>query len=258
MNLKKVSKIQQKYKDIVNGFVKENQSSLPTDNAYYNIVDLIKHMILLYYHNIFESRLLTDNEKDKLIKLLTENNKTIVNHEWELIFESAKDGMKRDTFIDKIYSKRNVILLIKLRNDTIIGGFTKAGWDKSKTKDEYGDGWSEDKDAFVFYLQSPEKYDPFIANIRQKDDLVDHALAYTRKNYGMFGHCWVFYFEDRQGDGKQRFILQHHHWEGGSIDSRRYGNYEAFGHGKKCLSGSWDDRNNPRENYEIEVFQISE
>ena len=74
MDLKRVTKIQQRYKDIVNGFVKKSQNLLPSDNAYYNIVDFIKHIILSYYHLIFESNLVNDDQKIKFLKLLEDNN----------------------------------------------------------------------------------------------------------------------------------------------------------------------------------------
>ena len=106
-NLKKIS---QKYKDIINGFVKEVQCLLPDNNAYFNIVDLIKYLILLYYHKIIESKLLIDDEKDKLLNLLTENNKSIiVDYPWQLIFESQTDGKERQNFIDKVYDKPNIL-----------------------------------------------------------------------------------------------------------------------------------------------------
>ena len=127
LQLKRVDKIGQKYKNIVNGFVKQVQSELPSDNIYYNIVDLIKYMILLYYHAIFDSNLLTETEQDKLLDLFQKYNEEIVNNSWISIFDSAKDGFERDTFIDKVHDKQNILLLIKLKGDTIIGGYTKAG-----------------------------------------------------------------------------------------------------------------------------------
>ena len=86
MDLKRVSRIPMKYIDIVNGFVKEAQTALPMNNSYFNIVDLIKHLILLYFYTFIESQLLTHDEIDKLSNLLTSNDKDIVNHAMKLIF----------------------------------------------------------------------------------------------------------------------------------------------------------------------------
>ena len=249
-DLKKVSRIQQKFKDTVNAFVNEIQCILPSDNIYYNIVDLIKHLILLYWHNIFESNLLSTEEADKLLQLFADNDKAIADYQWDLIYESTKEGIKRDIFIGKIYDKPNILLLIKLKEEnTIIGGYTKAGWIEAKS---HSAGWSSDKDAFVFYLQSSHKFEPFIANVRQGDKLIDHALGYSSNYYGMFGHCWIFYFQD------DNFNQQDHHWEGGSIESQISGNYEEFKHEQMVLSGHSHEPSHDRTQYEIEVFQILE
>ena len=39
------------------------QDVLPKDNVYFNIVDLIKHMILLYYYQMFDTELLVVKQK---------------------------------------------------------------------------------------------------------------------------------------------------------------------------------------------------
>ena len=98
MDLKQVQKIPQRYKDIVNGFAKGVQYLMPKDNTYYNIVDLIKHMILLYYHTLFDSKLLNDEEIYKLTNLLSVNNKQIANYPWKLIFNSTEDGFQKKKF----------------------------------------------------------------------------------------------------------------------------------------------------------------
>ena len=59
MDLSKVQKIPHRIKDVVIGFVKSVQCLLPKDVPYYNIVDLIIHTIILYYHMVIESNLLS-------------------------------------------------------------------------------------------------------------------------------------------------------------------------------------------------------
>lgn len=105
MDLKRVNRIGQKYKDITNGYLKIAQALFHVDNSYFNIVDLIKHIILLYYHHLFESKILSEEEQDKFITFLKTNNKHITNYEWELIYDSTKDGLKADTFVNKVYDR---------------------------------------------------------------------------------------------------------------------------------------------------------
>ena len=95
-SLKDTHKINQKYRDIVFGYVKRVQALFSDDNVYFNIVDIIIHLILLYYYSIFESSILNDNEKDKLIKLLEINQKSILDYEWKLIFDSQKHGLNQE------------------------------------------------------------------------------------------------------------------------------------------------------------------
>ena len=47
MDLKRVGIIPQKYKDLITEYTKRAQSLFTTKTSYYNIVDLIKHTILL-------------------------------------------------------------------------------------------------------------------------------------------------------------------------------------------------------------------
>ena len=239
MDLKRVSRISQKYKDIVNGFAKEVECLFPDNNSYFNIVDLIKHLILLYYHTTFESKLLNDEEKDKLLNLLKQNNKSIADYSWKLVFESREDGKKTDIFIKKVYNRPNIILLIKLQGQTIIGGFTKTGWNKSIKRYK----WSADKNAFVFFLQSKDGHESFISNVKQNEEAVDHALGYYGNQYGMFGYCWIFYVTN------ESLYQQWHHGD------ERYGNYEPFKHGQRYL-GQSSGRSYNCDQWDIEAFQI--
>ena len=75
--LKDVHKISQKSWDIVFGYVGIVQSLFPTANCYFNIVDLIKHLILLYY-DVFESNIVNEEEIEKLKNLLRLHNKELL------------------------------------------------------------------------------------------------------------------------------------------------------------------------------------
>ena len=200
-NLRLVSKIPQQYKNIVFGFVKEVQLLFPIDqSSYFNIVDLIKHLILLYFYATFESSILNDQqEKDKFIDFLRSNNKlSIVDHPWKLIYESKKQGLKMKNFVENVHDHPNVLLLIELKKECIIGGYTSTGWDKSINRYT----WTGDKHAFVFYFKNRSKTNdvtqPFISNIKQLPNDIKNAIGHDHECYGCLGKTWIFYFYDNR------------------------------------------------------------
>ena len=195
MDPNKVNEIPQKYKDTVYGFIKTAQSLFPADNPYFNIVDLIMHIILLYYYHIFDSNILNDTEKETLLRLFKTNGKSIVNHPWTLIMDSKKDGLKYETFREKVHGKQNILLLIEMNEECVIGGYTKTGWDRNLQR-----GHTADKDAFLFHLKSYESdpwhhKEPYLVNIKQDEESVSHALGYSEFYYGIFGHFRLFFIE---------------------------------------------------------------
>ena len=176
---------------------------------------------MLYYHAIFESSILNDIEKNKLLKLLKDNNKNeIVDHSWNLSFDSKKDGFLRSRFVEKVHGKPNVTLLIRLKGECIIGGYTKNGWDK--TINHYA--YRPDKDAFVYYLKSNTNKDinddPFVSNVQQTEEKINHALGYDYNCYGCFGETWLWYFKNggqfkaqtNSGITYQQFPIGHGIW----------------------------------------------
>ena len=177
-NHKNKIKIPQKYHDIVSGFLRD---SLYTQHwLLYN--DDIKNIILSFFYSpIFESTLLNDCDKYKLLNLLEKNNKIISKYPWKLIYDSRKDGLEKDNFIEIVHGKPNILILIQLKGKqgSIVGGYTKRGWNKSMPDGLYSS--STDKDAFVFYLKSPDNYQPFISNIKQNEDAINNALTYYSK-----------------------------------------------------------------------------
>ena len=175
MDLKRVDNIYQKDKDVVNGYTKQVQSLLPSNNPYFNIVILIQNLILLYYHHTFESEIFNEEYETKFLNLLRQTNKLIADKSWQLIFNSSKDGFKRSKFIEKVHGKENVLLVFELNGECIVGGYTKTGWDAGL---DVGCKWNGDKDAFVFYLLSPQNHDPFVSNIKQDEEYFAEAICH--------------------------------------------------------------------------------
>ena len=170
MELAKVHKINQKYKDIVFRYIDEAQTLFPKDNAHFIIADLIKHLCLLYYYSVFQSSILTDKEQQEFLNLLSQNNKNLELYEWNLIYSSSGDKLNKDSVINQVYDKPNILCIIHTENDNICGGFTKTGWGKNHKYQ------TKDAEAFLFSIRSSMNYPPIIANVDKNG--VDRALRY--------------------------------------------------------------------------------
>ena len=101
MATRKLEYISQKQKDIVTGYIRQSQSLFPPENSYFNIVDLIKYLILAFYAVSFESNILNDEEQDAFLSFLSANKKPIADHLWKLIYQSSKDGFSKANFVEK-------------------------------------------------------------------------------------------------------------------------------------------------------------
>ena len=245
MDLKRVGKIRQKYKDIIKGYVRKVQSMFTEDKAYYNIVDLIKHIILLYYYRTFESKILTDDEQEEFMDFLTRNSKRIVDYSWKLIFDSREDSLEVNKFVDKVHDHPNVLLLIQVEGDTVIGGYTKVGWSKHIYNTyKFEDVWTADKDAFAFYFKSPHKKDPFISNVKQDTNSFSNAICHSKGYYALFGNCWLFCMKPFNKVNN-----------GNTFDSRfnKENNYENYPYGWTFITGK---KKTAVSDVVIEVFQI--
>ena len=244
-DLKKVNRIGQKSKDIVFGYVRKIQLSFPSDNTYFNIVDLVIHLILLYFYHVFNSELLTEEEQDNFLSFLAANDKIIVEYPWKLIYKACKNELSHKTFSEHVHGHKNVLLLIKykyendLNGECIIGGYTKTGWNKNGVVSGRSYDYNCDKDAFVFCFKSSKGYKACISNIKQDKESILDATGNHYNLYGGFGHDYIFYFSN------QSLQLQ----SNGISNS-----YEQFEHGQRVLDGS--NGYQITNNVQIEVFQI--
>ena len=191
IDLKKVAIINQKYKDIVFGFTRAAQSVFPGDNPYFNIVDLIKYLCLLYYYNLFDSKILTDKEKDDFFQLLSKNNKDFDDYQWNLLYRASRDGLNRDLFVNKVHGKPNVICFIEIEGGNVCGGYTSTGWTKGA---EYYTH-SKDSKAFIFGIRSSKDYAAMIRNVK-KNDKNGEALYYFYDGYCWFGDAALCVYTD--------------------------------------------------------------
>lgn len=82
-----------------------------------------------------------------------------------------------EKLLDGCLQSKNIDIIYELMNECVVGGYTKKGWRKFE-EEEGIVSVRADKDAFVFYLRSPEKYDPFISNVKPDEAAISKALTY--------------------------------------------------------------------------------
>ena len=175
-----------------------------------------------------------------------DNQKSIAYHPWRLIHEadSSKNDMRRQSglFIRNVYDEPNIFILIEIKGQTVIGGYTEKGWRRDLHD---SNACSADKNAFVFYLKSSANHQPFISNVKPEyaEQALWYATNYGQKVYGQFGHKNVFWFTVR-GE-----FYQGQNWE-------QTGSYQSFKHGKTYLGGAQNKWHSKQTQFRFEVFQI--
>ena len=184
LNLRKVAKIGQKYKDIVFGYIHRIQLLFPDDNNYFNIVDLIKFLCLLYYHDsIFESEILTEIEQSDFFELLSQNEKHFQHYEWKLIYKGKRDGLNAAICNNICRHKKNLFCFIHTEGDNVFGGYTSNGWRSGHLV------FNTDPESFIFGIRSSKKYKPIISNIKYSVSM--NAMVSYDGYYLWFGSCSV-------------------------------------------------------------------
>ena len=135
-------------------------------------------------------------------------------------------------FRDKVQGKPNILLLIRLKGECIIGGYTKIGWIERE---------NSDKDAFLYFLKSPHNHESFISNIEQ--DKEEDAVGYNLFCFFGFGRqSWTLYFDE------DRLTMQR------ILETPNYEDFPSA-HGQ-ILAGSEEYRKVGYDQVELEVFQI--
>lgn len=184
----RLKKVNQKYKNIVFGYLRDQQVNLLEDDE---IPALVQSTILLFYYQSLESSILSDTECDKLLTMFDEQNKfkEFGHHSFELIYSSKRDGDGIDNFSSKCEDKPNLLCLIHESKGNVFGGYTKRGWKSDGIHDSL-----EDKDAFIFSIRSNINYPPKIFNCTVEKK----ALYYQWPSYYcMFGaDCAIYIQQD--------------------------------------------------------------
>lgn len=125
-----------------------------------------------------DSRIIKDKNIVKMIKHWIQPDFEV---NLKLIYRATRDGDSATNFHQKCDNKSPTITIIKTEKGRIIGGYTTIPWIK---EDNY---FIEDKDAFIFSIDSKEKYDI-------KRQLGKYYAVYHNNSY--FCCCFGFHGND--------------------------------------------------------------
>ena len=127
VDFRKAKYCNQRDKDTVYGYIKQIQAILPFEaNSYFTIVQLIQDLILLYFYQILDTKILTDEDQSNLFEMLRNqtNDKfmkllTYTSVSFNLIYESSKESLDREKFVSTVYEKKNILIIVHSRNNNI-------------------------------------------------------------------------------------------------------------------------------------------
>ena len=182
----------QRDKDIVNGYIKDVQCILPyEENSFFIIDKLVQNLILLYFHQILNSKILTGEEEAKLLQLLEHHTNNefktlLMQKSFNLIHTASRDTANSTQFINNVYDKQNVIILVHTKNNNVVGAYTAKGWSKS-LKHAHG---SIDNDVFIFGIRSNRGYEPQLSYIKHNSG---------RETIRHVDKSWIFLFGNEKG-----------------------------------------------------------
>ena len=150
---------------------------------------------MLFFGSFIESEILTDDDMDSFMELLTNNNKFIGRRQWNLLYRMSTDQRFDDEeFVKKQYEdKLNVIFLIEVKNNMILGGYSSVGWKSGGGSGPNGAVYNRDDEAYIFGIRSRKGREPFISNVRSEE--ANHAIRSQWHYYCLFGKPAILHMD---------------------------------------------------------------
>ena len=171
-----VKKVDQRTRDIVNGFIKQTQSILPSnDNPYYNIPSLVFILTILYYSNpeyftIHGENMKVNENKDVIecIRAIRDNNTVYGN------FVITKEDKGKFMWTFKLYKAES-------------GAIARIGIDSSNKKFANTDltGYGNNENAYYIYHSYYVEYPGLW---RGCNKIISHNTDLNPNNYGVYGY----------------------------------------------------------------------
>ena len=181
----RLKRIDTKYKNAVSGYVRNVQTA--------EIPESIQLIILLFYYNIIDSSILTNEECDKLLSIFDQQNtlKNLGLYACKLLFKGTRDGFITTTFYTKCH-KPHTFSIIHTPQNNVFGGYTSIAWKRT-----IGGKYETDPSAFIFRIRSNKNSNP---KIFVPKDNGKKAIGQSKDWYLKFGYGgYAFMFNNRRG-----------------------------------------------------------
>ena len=155
-------------------------------------------IIVLFYRIIIESKILTEDEGNKLDDMICSklNEKTL---NWNLVWSSYKNELTFDSFWNICNEVKHCIVIIETIDEkNVFGGYTSVGFTKYNF-----DSYTRDENAFLYSIRNiNNKLKPKIFPIKKGQE--DCALWYTSTYICCFGSgcgsdIWLYHTNKRSG-----------------------------------------------------------
>ena len=152
---KELDQFQENYSHVCSYYMKKQQQYRNKRKEIY-ILDID----LSYKKMLHHSSILTSHSQFKQIVNYVKNKLNISDYYpvFKLLYKSSFDGKKGEDLMNQIYGKDNVIILIKIEDDIIFGGYFSENISSSKKV--------IDENCFLFSLNFKEKY-----NVKESDKM---------------------------------------------------------------------------------------
>ena len=103
------------------------------------------------------------------------------NIKFELLYRLSRDGKEYETFHKLCDNKGNTLLIVKLGDGNILGGFTTQNWDNAMS-------WKYDENSFVFSLTK---------NIKCKNNIINESIFCGHDDRGPCIGTFLYFYQHK-------------------------------------------------------------
>ena len=136
--------------------------------------------------NYFKNSNIITNKEDSAF-ILTSLLKKIDLNSSELLYTATKDGKTCKDFKEKCNFKGATLLVVKTKNNEILGGFTKCNWTNENMKH------SKDEDAFLYSITNKKIFEV----LKPEKAIINYNEGYAFASFGNTNDWDGLYFGDQ-------------------------------------------------------------
>ena len=193
---------------------------------------------MLFFDSFIESEILTDDDIDSFLQLLSKNDK-LIGREWNILYRKSSHGnLKDEELIKERYeNEKNVIFIVETTDDKVWGGYSSVGWKLGGGHGPDKAVYNHDERAYIFGIRASKNgHKPFISNVKPAKANV--AIRSQREYYLLFGTCATIHI------GMNGYLFHYNH-TGTACYTSSPKNYHPSGGSRRVVKN-------------LEIFQIKQ